>query len=178
MGVVGSYSQQATGSWNIALLGAQISGWGFVAALGAALAVLHTNAMNLYPSTADLLVVLNNVHKPMRWEQPLATVILGIGGILLAIAGIVQRVSTLLNDAGDVIIPFTFVMLMDWIYVQRRRTAVQAFFEQPQGRAGRIVPSAIAAVTRQALRATSADRCRASAARCRPCRTALSLRRG
>jgi len=35
---------------------------------------------------------------------------------------------------------------MDWIYVQRRRTAVQAFFEQPQGRAGRIVPSAIAAV--------------------------------
>ena len=82
----------------------------------------------------------------MRWEQPLATIILGIGGILLAIAGIVQHVSTLLNDAGDVIIPFTFVMLVDWIYVQRRRTAVQVFFEQPQGRAGRIVPSAIAAV--------------------------------
>ena len=57
---------------------------------------------------------------------------LGIGGILLAIAGIVQHVSTLLNDAGDVIIPFTFVMLMDWIYVQRRRTAVPAFFEQPR----------------------------------------------
>ena len=146
MGVLGSYSQQATGSWNIALLGAHISGWGFVAALGAALAVLHTNAMNLYPSTVDLLVVLNNVHKRTRWEQPLATVILGIGGILLAVAGIVQHVSTLLNDAGDLIIPFTFVMLMDWIYVQRRRTAAEAFFERPQGRAGRIVPSAIAAV--------------------------------
>ena len=133
MGVLGAFSQQATGNWNIALLGAHISGWGFVAAIGAALAVLHTNAMNLYPSTVDLLVVLNNVHKPMRWEQPLATVILGIGGTLLAIAGILSHVSTLLSDAGDIVIPFTFVMLVDWIYVQRRRT-------------DRIVPSAIAAV--------------------------------
>ena len=54
---------------------------GLRADLGAALAVLHTNAMNLYPSTVDLLVVINNVHKPTRWEQPLATVLLGIGGI-------------------------------------------------------------------------------------------------
>ncbi|MGO9959056.1 MAG: purine-cytosine permease family protein [Solirubrobacteraceae bacterium] len=146
MGVVGTYSQQATGSWNIALLGAHISGWGFVAAMGAALAVLHTNAMNLYPSTVDLLVVLNNVHRRMRWEQPLATVILGVGGTVLAIAGILQHVSTLLNDAGDLVIPFTFVMLMDWIYVQRRRTSAEAFFEHPVGRAGRFVPSAIGAV--------------------------------
>jgi purine-cytosine permease-like protein len=146
MGVMGAFSQQATGNWNIALLGAHISGWGFVAAMGAALAVLHTNAMNLYPSTVDLLVVLNNVHKPMRWEQPLATVSLGIGGTLLAIAGILQHVSTLLNDAGDLIIPFTFVMLVDWIYVQRRRTPADAFFEHPRSRADRIVPSAIGAV--------------------------------
>jgi purine-cytosine permease-like protein len=146
MGVLGAFSQQATGNWNIALLGAHISGWGFVAALGAALAVLHTNAMNLYPSTVDLLVVLNNVHKPMRWEQPLATVILGIGGTLLAIAGILSHVSTLLSDAGDIVIPFTFVMLVDWIYVQRRRTPAEAFFEPPRSRADRIVPSAIVAV--------------------------------
>ncbi|MDQ2895405.1 MAG: cytosine permease [Actinomycetota bacterium] len=146
MGVLGAFSQQATGNWNIALLGAHISGWGFVAALGAALAVLHTNAMNLYPSTVDLLVVLNNVHKPMRWEQPIATVILGLGGTGLAIAGILSHVSTLLADAGDVVIPFTFVMLVDWIYVQRQRTRVEAFFEPPQGRADRIVPSAVGAV--------------------------------
>ena len=146
MGVLGAFSNQATGNWNIALLGAHISGWGFVAAMGAALAVLHTNAMNLYPSTVDLLVVLDNVHKPSRWEQPLATVVLGIGGIVLAMVGILAHVSTLLSDAGDVIIPFTFVMLVDWIYVQKRRTAAEAFFEPPHSRIERMVPSAIGAV--------------------------------
>jgi len=146
MGIVGSYSQEATGNWNVALLGAHISGWGAVAALGAALAVVHTNAMNLYPSTVDLLVVLNNVHRKMRLEQPIATFILGIGGIALAIAGILSHVSTLLNDAGDVIIPFTFVMLVDWLYVQHRRTAAAAFFEHPHTLSQRIVPSSIASV--------------------------------
>jgi len=86
------------------------------------------------------------VHKKMRLEQPIATFILGIGGIALAIAGILSHVSTLLNDAGDVIIPFTFVMLVDWLYVQRRRTAAAAFFEHPHDFTGRIVPSSIASV--------------------------------
>jgi purine-cytosine permease-like protein len=146
MGVLGAFSNQATGNWNIALLGAHISGWGFVAAMGAALAVLHTNAMNLYPSTVDLLVVINNVHKPTRWEQPIATILLGVGGIALAIAGILSHVSTLLSDAGDVIIPFTFVMLVDWLFVQRRRTAAEAFFDAPTTRADRLAPIAIGAV--------------------------------
>src|SRR3984957_6985214 len=127
-GVLGAYSNQATGNWNIALLGSSISGWGFVAAIGAALAVIHTNAMNLYPSTVDLLVALNNVHKPRRLEQPIATVGLGVLGTILAIAGILDHVQTLISDAGDIIIPFTFVMLVDWLFVQRRRTPAAAFF--------------------------------------------------
>ena len=145
-GVLGAYSQESTGNWNIALLGAHISGWGFVAAFGAALAVLHTNAMNLYPSTVDLLVALNNVHKPIRWEQPVATIGLGVLGTVLAIAGILNHVQTLISDAGDIIIPFTFVMLVDWIYVQRRRTPASAFFQPPRSVSDRAVPSAIAAV--------------------------------
>jgi purine-cytosine permease-like protein len=145
-GVLGVYSQESTGNWNIALLGAHISGWGFVAALGAALAVLHTNAMNLYPSTVDLLVALNNVHKPRRLEQPLATVGLGVLGTVLAIAGILDHVQTLISDAGDIIIPFTFVMLVDWLYVQRRLTPAAAFFQPPRSLGDRAVPSAIAAV--------------------------------
>src|SRR6202044_2505439 len=145
-GILGVYSQESTGNWNIALLGVHISGWGFVAALGAALAVLHTNAMNLYPSTVDLLVALNNVHKPRRLNQPIATIGLGVLGTILAIAGILDHVQTLITDAGDIIIPFTFVMLVDWLYVQRRRTPAAAFFVPPRNLADRVVPSAIVAV--------------------------------
>jgi len=145
-GILGAYSNEATGNWNIALLGSSISGWGFVAALGAALAVIHTNAMNLYPSTVDLLVAINNVVKPSRWQQPLATIGLGVLGTVLAIAGILDHVQTLIGDAGDIIIPFTFVMLVDWLWVQRRRTPAAAFFRPPRTLADRAVPSAILAV--------------------------------
>jgi purine-cytosine permease-like protein len=145
-GILGVYSNQATGNWNIALLGSSISGWGFVAALGAALAVIHTNAMNLYPSTVDLLVAINNVRKPNRWQQPLATIGLGVLGTVLAIAGILDHVQTLITDAGDIIIPFTFVMLVDWLYVQRKRTPAAAFFEHPRTLHQRVVLSSIAAV--------------------------------
>jgi purine-cytosine permease-like protein len=145
-GVLGAFSNQATGNWNIALLGSSISGWGFVAAIGAALAVIHTNSMNLYPSTVDLLVALNNIRKPHRWEQPLATVGLGVLGTILAIAGILNHVQTLIGDAGDIVIPFTFVMLVDWLYVQRRRTPAAAFFVAPRRLSDRFVFSAIVAV--------------------------------
>lgn len=146
MGVLGAYSQQATGNWNIALLGAHISGWGFVAAVGAALAVIHTNAMNLYPSTVDLLVALNTISKPRRWEQPLATLALGIAGTALAIAGILSHVQTLLTDAGDIIIPFTFVMLVDWFAVQRAATPADEFFQPPRRFRDRWLPVAIGTV--------------------------------
>jgi purine-cytosine permease-like protein len=145
-GVLGAFSNEATGNWNIALLGSSISGWGFVAAIGAALAVIHTNSMNLYPSTVDLLVALNNIRKPHRWEQPAATVGLGVLGTGLAIAGILNHVQTLIGDAGDIVIPFTFVMLVDWLYVQRRRTPAAAFFVAPRRLSDRFVSSAIVAV--------------------------------
>jgi purine-cytosine permease-like protein len=145
MGVAGTYSDQATGDWNIALLGAHISGWGFVAALGVALAVIHTNAMNLYPSTVDLLVALNTLRKPRAWEQPVATVILGIGGILLAWAGILSKVQTFLDDAGNVIISFTFVMLADWLFFQRRRDSAGSFYDKPSTVSGWISWQAVVA---------------------------------
>ena len=52
----------------------------------------------------------------------------------------------LISDAGDIIIPFTFVMLVDWLYVQRRRTPAAVFFQHPRRLADRVVPSAIVAV--------------------------------
>ncbi len=131
MGIVGMYSQQATGNWNVALLGPHIPVWGFIAAVGVALAIIHTNAMNLYPSTVDLLVALNTFRRPTRWEQPIATLVLGFLSTVLAILGILNHVQGFLDAIGDVIIPFTFVMVVDWVWVQRRRTPASAFFEAP-----------------------------------------------
>lgn len=132
MGIVGMDAQQATGNWNVALLGPHIPVWGLAAALGVALAIIHTNAMNLYPSTVDLLVALNTLRKSTRWEQPVATIILGVLSTILAVLGILNHVSGFLDAIGDVIVPFTFIMLVDWLWVQRRKTPANAFFTHPE----------------------------------------------
>jgi purine-cytosine permease-like protein len=132
LGVVGMFSLEATHNWNVALLGAHLSWWGAVAAIGVVVAIVHTNAMNLYPSTVDLLVAMNSFMRPRSWEQPAATVLLGILSTLLAVAGILTHIQSFLNGIGDVIFPFTFIMLVDWILVQRRATPEDAFFERPR----------------------------------------------
>jgi purine-cytosine permease-like protein len=132
LGVIGMFSVQATHNWNVALLGAHLSWWGVVAAIGVVVAIVHTNAMNLYPSTVDLLVAMNSFLRPRQWEQPVATFLLGIASTLLAVAGILTHIQSFLNGIGDVIFPFTFIMLVDWILVQRRATPAEAFFERPR----------------------------------------------
>ncbi len=132
MGVVGIFSQEATGNWNVALFGSSIPVWGVVAAVGVALAVVHTNALNLYPSTVDLLAALNTIKKPSQWEQPVATVALGVLSTLLAIYGIIDHVTGFLNILGDFLLPFTFIMIADWLWVQRKRAEVKAFFTPPK----------------------------------------------
>ena len=131
MGVMGAFSNEATGNWNIALLGAHISGWGAVAAIGAALGVLHTNAMNLYPSTVDLLVTMETARTSRRWDQPIATVVLGVLGTALAQAGILGHAQTFINDVGDVLGPFAFVMLVDWLWGLRDREDTDSYFTRP-----------------------------------------------
>lgn len=134
MGIMGAYSQEAIGTWNIAVLGAHISSWGEVAAIGAALGVLHTNAMNLYPSTVDLLVALDTFRKPTKWDQPVATVILGVLGTALAQAGILSHAQTFVTDVGDVLGPFAFVMLVDWLWGRMSRKRDPAtYFRPPSG---------------------------------------------
>ncbi len=132
LGVVGMFSQEATHNWNVALLGTKLSWVGTIAAIGVVLAIIHTNAMNLYPSTVDLLVAANTLTAPRRWEQPVATLVLGVLSTLLAVAGILGHISSFVNSIGDALFPFTFVMLVDWLYVQRRATPVDAFFTPPR----------------------------------------------
>jgi purine-cytosine permease-like protein len=142
LGVVGMFSTAATHNWNVALLGAHLPWWGAVAAIGVVVAIVHTNAMNLYPSTIDVLVAMNSFLRPRRWEQPVGTLLLGIASTLLAVAGILAHIQSFLNDIGDVIFPFTFIMLVDWIWVQRRATPAEAFFERPRTAAQWIDPPA------------------------------------
>ncbi|MCI0184235.1 purine-cytosine permease family protein [Sulfoacidibacillus ferrooxidans] len=132
MAIIGMDSQQATGNWNVALLGPHIPVWGMLAAVGVALAIIHTNAMNLYPSTVDLLVALNTIWRPHRLMQPIATLILGLLSTILAIMGILNHVSGFLDAIGDVIVPFTFIMIVDWIFVQKRQTPANEFFTPVQ----------------------------------------------
>jgi purine-cytosine permease-like protein len=133
MGVMGAFSQEAIGTWNIATLGASISGWGAIAAFGATLGVLHTNAMNLYPSTVDLLVAMTTVRKPKKWEQPLSTVILGVMGTGLAQAGILNHAETFVSDVSYLLGPFMFVMVIDWLWGLRNKRNVESYFRKPRG---------------------------------------------
>lgn len=55
-----------------------------IASVGAALAILHTNAMNLYPAVADLITAIQPALK-RKWEhlsQPVSTVFIGLAGAL------------------------------------------------------------------------------------------------
>ncbi|MQY18532.1 purine-cytosine permease family protein [Nocardia macrotermitis] len=128
MGVMGAYSKEATGDWNIAVAGAHIPGWGAVAALGVALAIMHINAMNLYPATVDILVSLNTIRTPRNWEQPIATITLGILGVLLAQAGILSHAETFVTDAGELLGPFTFVLIVDWLWGLRDKHDIDSYF--------------------------------------------------
>jgi len=89
MGVLGAFSQQATGNWNIALLGAHISGWGSSRPWAPPGRPAHQRHEPV------------SVHRgpPGRAQQrpqadalgtAIATVILGVGGTALAIAGILS----------------------------------------------------------------------------------------
>ncbi len=145
LGVIGMLSQAGTHNWNVALLGTKLPVVGTIAAIGVVLAIVHTNAMNLYPSTIDLLVATNTLLPPRRWEQPVGTLVLGILSTLLAVAGILGHIQSFLNSIGDALFPFTFIMLVDWIWVQRRQTPAEAFFRHPRTLADWIsLPAAVA----------------------------------
>jgi purine-cytosine permease-like protein len=88
--------------------------------------------MNLYPATIDVLVATGSVLKARKWEQPACTILLGVASTLLAVTGIVAHITSFLDGIGKLIFPFTAIMLVDWLLVQRRDTPTGAFFERPR----------------------------------------------
>ncbi len=107
----------------------------FIAALGVSLAIIHTNAMNLYPATADLLASIQplfgkSVNKKLA--QPVATILLGIGGIILAMAGILAHISDFIDILASIIFPFTFILIFDWFIHLRYTTKINDYYKVPK----------------------------------------------
>lgn len=121
MGILGFAGQYYANNWNVAALSFPPSTpiWVLIAALGASLAIIHTNAMNLYPSAIDLLVALDPVIRRFRSEfrarltQPVAILILGIASIIVSI-WILSLIESFLNFVGLTIFPLTFILIFDW----------------------------------------------------------------
>ncbi|MEM0139964.1 MAG: cytosine permease [Ferroplasma sp.] len=139
IGLIGNSIEPGTG-WNIAILPfAHLHGLlgvvVFIAALGVSLAIIHTNAMNLYPATADLLASIQPAFKKKSAEklaQPIGTVALGVGGIILAIAGILAHIEDFIDLLADIIFPFTFILIFDWFMNLRYTTKLSDYYKIPK----------------------------------------------
>ena len=161
MGIVGFFGNSVdpgTG-WNVAVLAFPgVHGIYriviIIAAVLLALSLIHPNAMNLYPATADLLTSLQplfgkSVHE--KWAQPVATLLLGIGGIVLAIAGILARISSFIDILEAIIFPFTFILIFDWFMRLRHTTKINDYYKIPgtlknNVRVGALIPAIIGTV--------------------------------
>lgn len=142
MGVLGLVGKASTGEWNIALIAKDLPVGGAIAALGVILAIAHTNAMNLYPAVTKLLAASGTVRTPHRLDQPIASLVLGLIATLMAVGGILEHVEPFLSVLGVFLFPFTFLMMFDWVLIQKRATPVSAFFEKKQRLAEQFRPSA------------------------------------
>lgn len=114
MGVLGFTSQMATGSWNAGLMVADRPIVGPIVACLLGLAIIQTNALNLYPSTIDALVCLRTFRPAQWWQEPAATLLLGLLATTAALGGILSRITGLLTWVEHLIIPFTCILLLDW----------------------------------------------------------------
>ncbi|KAA8922861.1 cytosine permease [Thermoplasma sp.] len=143
MGVLGLISQAAAGNWNLAAIRfggiSSVEGLiAIIASIGASLAIIHTNSMNLYPATADLLSAIEGLfnRRIRKYAQPVSTVILGTLGAVLAYVGILNYASGFLNLSGSVIFPFTFVIIADWFMMGRYNAVSADFYSIPRNGLG------------------------------------------
>jgi purine-cytosine permease-like protein len=152
MGIIGLMGNSvAGGGWNIATLKfpALHGLFGIVvllASLGVALAIIHTNAMNLYPATADLLAAIQPAFKHKNREkisQPVATILLGAGGIILAIFGILNHIETFIDDLASIIFPFTFILIFDWFIHLRHTTTIHDYYSIPKTIKANLKPASL-----------------------------------
>lgn len=157
MGILGLVSKASTGEWNIALIAKDLPLAGVIAAVGVILAIAHTNAMNLYPAVTKLLAASEIVREPKRYDQPIASAGLGLVATVMAVVGVLQIVEPFLSVLGVFLFPFTFLMMFDWVVIQKRATPVAAFFEKKRRFVELFRPSACIALVVGILLASLGD---------------------
>lgn len=134
MGLLGYVTETATGSWNPGLL---VAHWPMVGPLVTGLlglTIIQTNALNLYPATIDALVCLRTFRRAQWWQEPTATVLLGLLATMAALGGILSRLGGLLSWVEHLIVPFTCILLLDWYVFKGRFLAVDAYLHYSQPR--------------------------------------------
>ncbi|MDY6985442.1 MAG: cytosine permease [Candidatus Thermoplasmatota archaeon] len=113
-GILGLISIASTGSpdgWNIFLLGKNMGAIGAIIAITAIVANANTNIINLYPAVMQFLSGSEALGKKVR--QPIVSATMGAIGTILAMSGILSRVTEFLNVVGSLVVPFSFVVFVD-----------------------------------------------------------------
>jgi len=125
-GVLGFISIGATGSmdgWNIFLLGTRMGALGMIVAVTAIVANANTNIINLYPAVMQFLSGAQALGRKVR--QPIVSVVMGVIGTILAMTGILSRITDFLNIVGSLVVPFSFVVFIDLFIFKNK--------EEPKG---------------------------------------------
>ncbi|QER45886.1 purine-cytosine permease family protein [Acidithiobacillus caldus] len=136
MGILGLVTLRMTGDWNVAMLGRSLPLWGEISAIGVILAIAHTNAMNLYPAVTKFLAVINVAERDMpNWLQPIAVLGLGVLATALAIAGILHVIEGFLNVLGELLFPFSFLLITDWFYQKHYQESPTVFYRGSETKA-------------------------------------------
>jgi len=125
-GVLGFISIESTGSvdgWNIFLLGQGMGAIGAIIAVTAIVANANTNIINLYPAVMQFLSGAQALGRKVR--QPIVSAVMGVIGTILAMTGILSRITDFLNVVGSLVVPFSFVVFIDLFVLKNR--------EEPRG---------------------------------------------
>ena len=133
LGIIGMLAEGSAGTWNLAMRAAESRGWSLALAVILAVAAIPGTAMNIYSGSMNLLSAQNTVWSPRQWQQPVTTIALGFIGTSLAVLGILTHVAVFLDQSAVVLVPFTFVVAADWLWVKGRRADVANFFESSRG---------------------------------------------
>lgn len=128
--VCGTLMAQVTGTWDIVDIMLRL-GWGVLALFLLMFAQWTSNDNNLYGASLALAVIFRALRK---WQL---TLIAGIVGIVLALAGIYDNFVVFLSVLGILIPPMAGVIVADYFFTRKYRYATAA---EHQVRALRALP--------------------------------------